>query len=72
MQNKTIKYSVILFSLYVLYLSIGVVLNGEVSLTYNAVSVDDINYIIHYAWLIIVYVITVLLILLLPYFHKKK
>ena len=72
MQNKTIKYSVILFSLYVLYLSIGVVLNGEVDLKYNAVSVDDINHIIHYAWLIIVYVITVLLLLLLPFFHKKS
>ena len=72
MQNKTIKYSVVLFSLYVLYLSIGVVLNGEVNLKYNAMSVDDINHIINYAWLIIVYVITVLLLLLLPFFHKKK
>ena len=72
MQNKTIKYSVILFSLYVLYLSIGVVLNGEVNLKYNVMSMDDINHIIHYALLIIVYVITVLLVLLLPFFHKKK
>lgn len=72
MQNKTIKYSVIIFSLYVLYLSIGVVLNGMVCLKYNAMSVDDINHIIHYALLIIVYVITVLLVLLLPFFHKKK
>lgn len=72
MQNKTIKYSVILFSLYVLYLSIGVVLNGVVNLKYNVMSMDDINHIIHYALLIIVYVITVLLVLLLPFFHKKK
>lgn len=72
MQNKTIKYSVILFSLYVLYLSIGVVQNGEVNLKYNAMSMDDISHTIHYALLIIVYVITVLLVLLLPSFHKKK
>ncbi len=72
MKNKTIKYSVILFSLYVLYLSIGVVLNGVVNLKYNVMSMDDINHIIHYALLIIVYVITVLLVLLLPFFHKKK
>ncbi len=72
MKNKTIKYSVVLFSLYVLYLSIGVVLNGVVNLKYNVMSMDDINHIIHYALLIIVYVITVLLVLLLPFFHKKK
>lgn len=30
--HKKVKYFVILFSLYVLYLSIAVILNGEVNL----------------------------------------
>jgi hypothetical protein len=72
MQNKIAKYFVFLFSLYVLYLSISVVLNGEVSLKYNAMSMDDINYIIHYALIVIVYEITVLVAFLLHFFSKKK
>lgn len=72
MRNKIVKLFVIIFSLYVLYLSISVVLNGAVSLKYNAMSMEDINYVIHYALLVIVYEITVLLILLLPFFHKRK
>ncbi len=70
--HKTVKYFVILFSLYVLYLSISVVLNGAVSLKYDAMSMEDINYVIHYALLVIVYAITILLVLILPFFIKKK
>lgn len=70
--HKTVKYFVILFSLYVLYLSISVVLNGAVSLKYNAMSMEDINHVIHYALLVIVYAITILLVLILPFFIKKK
>jgi len=70
--HKTVKYFVILFSLYVLYLSISVVLNGAVSLKYNAMSMEDINHVIHYALLVIVYAITILLALILPFFIKKK
>ncbi len=33
---------------------------------------DDINHIIHYALLVIVYAITILLVLILPFFIKKK
>ena len=47
MRDKRVKLFVIIFSLYVLYLSISVVLNGEVSLKYNAVSMEDINRIMH-------------------------
>jgi hypothetical protein len=72
MMHKTVKYFVILFSLYVLYLSISVVLNGAVSLKYNAMSMEDINHVIHYALLVIVYAITILLALILPFFIKKK
>ncbi|MCL6748327.1 cytochrome C [Prevotella sp. TCVGH] len=72
MMHKTVKYFVILFSLYVLYLSISVVLNGAVSLKYNAMSMEDINHVIHYALLVIVYAITILLVLILPFFIKKK
>lgn len=70
--HKTVKYFVILFSLYVLYLSISVVLNEAVSLKYNAMSMEDINHVIHYALLVIVYAITILLVLILPFFIKKK
>lgn len=70
--HKTVKYFVILFSLYVLYLSIAVILNGLVSLKYDAMSMEDINYVIHYALLVIVYAITILLVLILPFFIKKK
>ena len=70
--HKTVKYFVILFSLYMLYLSISVVLNGAVSLKYNAMSMEDINHVIHYALLVIVYAITILLVLILPFFIKKK
>ena len=70
--HKTVKYFVILFSLYVLYSSISVVLNGAVSLKYDAMSMEDINYVIHYALLVIVYAITILLVLILPFFIKKK
>lgn len=72
MRDKIIKLFVITFSLFVLYLSIGVVLNGEVSLKYNAMSIEDINHIIHYALLVIFYEIVVLLILLLPFSNKRK
>ena len=72
MRDKRVKPFVIIFSLYVLYLSISVVLNGEVSLKYNAVSMEDINHIIHYALLVIVYEIIVLLVLLLPFSYKWK
>ena len=47
MRDKRVKPFVIIFSLYVLYLSISVVLNGEVSLKYNAISMEDINHIMH-------------------------
>ena len=70
--HKTVKYFVILFSLYVLYLSIAVILNGLVNLKYNVMSMDDINHIIYYALLVIVYAITILLVLILPFFIKKK
>lgn len=69
MRDKRVKLFVIIFSLYVLYLSISVVLNEEVSLKYNAISTEDINHIIHYALLVIVYEIIVLL---LPFSHKRK
>ena len=72
MRNKIVKLFIIIFSLYVLYSSISVVLNGEVCLKYNAMSMEDINHIIHYALLVIVYEITVFLVLLLPFFHKNK
>ncbi len=72
MMHKTVKCFVILFSLYVLYLSIAVILNGLVNLKYNVMSMDDINHIIHYALLVIVYAITILLVLILPFFIKKK
>lgn len=72
MRDKIIKLFVITFSLFVLYLSIWVVLNGKVSLKYNAMSIEDINHIIHYALLVIVYEIVVLLILLLPFSNKRK
>lgn len=70
--HKTVKYFVILFSLYVLYLSIAVILNGVVNLKYNVMSMDDINNIIYYALLVIVYAITILLVLILPFLIKKK
>lgn len=72
MRDKIIKLFVIIFSLFVLYLSIGIVLNGVVSLKYNAMSIDDINHIIHYALLVIVYEIVILLVLILPFIHKRK
>lgn len=70
--HKTVKYFVILFSLYVLYLSISVVLYGAVSLKYNAMSMEDINHVIHYALLVIVYAITILLVLILPFLLKRS
>ncbi len=70
--HKTVKYFVILFSLYMLYLSIAVILNGVVNLKYNVMSMDDINNIIHYALLVIVYAITILLVLILLFLLKRS
>ena len=40
MRNKIVKLFVIIFSLYVLYLSISVVLNGAVSLKYRKFNIE--------------------------------
>ncbi len=66
---------IILFSIYLLYVLIGIYLNGMVNLTYEVYSLEDLKYVVSYSKILIIYVILVIAILiynLISYFRKNR
>jgi hypothetical protein len=59
----------IAFSLYMLLTMLGIYLNSSVGLKYEAVSKEDIEYIVLYSKVLIIYII--LIIVMLFYSFKK-
>jgi len=57
------KWFMILFSGYVLYIMLGILLNSSVCLTYEAASMSDIQYVNAFSKVIIIYILCVLVFL---------
>jgi hypothetical protein len=61
------------FSLYLLYILTSILLNSAVSLKYEAVSIEDIEYCILYTKVLILYILLVLFVLIGSLLrHNKK
>lgn len=55
MRNVFYKLGMGLISLFVLYFSVSIYLNGLVCQKYDAVSQEDINYVVLYSKIVIIY-----------------
>jgi uncharacterized BrkB/YihY/UPF0761 family membrane protein len=76
-RNKLRFYYVItimmmIFSFYLLYILVGIFLNANVNLKYDAVSIEDIKYIILYSKILIIYVAIVIIFLALILLKNNK
>ena len=60
---RIFKWFMILFSGYVLYIMLGILLNSSVCLTYESASINDIQYVNTISKVIILYILCVLVFL---------
>lgn len=72
MIKKVLLLLLICFSLYLLYVLSGILLNSAVSLKYEAVSIADIEYCILHAKILIIYILLVLFVLIGCLFRHNK
>lgn len=70
--KKVLLLLLICFSLYLLYVLSGILLNSAVSLKYEAVSIADIEYCILHAKILIIYILLVLFVLIGCLFRHNK
>jgi len=68
-KNNTLKKKIfviimITISIYLLFVIFGIYLNGNIAYTYGAVSLDDIEYVIVYSKLLLIYISLIIIVLL--------
>jgi hypothetical protein len=69
---KIFNVFVLLLSLYLLYITFGILINSSVSITYETASLEDIKYVHSYSKLFILYIILVLIYSFVVCIKNKK
>ena len=68
---KIIRVFIIVFSLFVLWLTVSVFINSKVCLTYEAASEEDITNVIFYSKVIFIYALSIVIFLVTTFFNNK-
>jgi hypothetical protein len=61
------KIIMILFSIFIFFITVGIVLNSSVNLKYEMASVEDIAYVCLYSKILLVYVVLVIVFLIFSF-----
>ncbi len=71
---KVINIVALIFTLWIIYLGFGILLNSALDMKYEAASISDIKYIYNFSIILIFYSISILIILILNliFLNRKK
>ncbi len=62
--NVILRILILLLTIYLLYIQVGILLNGMINITYEVVSIDDLKFVVSYSKILIIYFVLITLVMI--------